>query len=152
MSEEKQIVVTRLIEAPAEDIFDVLTQPARHQEFDGSRMIVSGEGKSQRLQAVGDTFTMNMHLESQGGDYQMENHVVSIVVNELIAWAPGRPGEEPGGWKWIYLLASRGPNTTRVVLTYDWENVTDEKLAAMFPAIPAEAMEESLNRLAAVFA
>ena len=152
MTEQKQIVVTRVIDAPAEQIFDALTDPSRHQEFDGSGMIVSVEGKIPRLQAVGEKFTMNMHHESQGGDYQMENHVVSIVVNELIAWTPARPGQQPPGWKWIYLLASRGPNTTRVVLTYDWENVTDEEIAANLPAIPAEALEESLNRLAAVFA
>lgn len=151
MSEEKQISVTRIIDAAADEIFDVITQPARHREFDGSGMVVSDD-RTQRLQAVGDKFRMNMHHESQGGDYQMENHVVSYADNKLIAWAPARPGEKPAGWKWIYMVEGASPNSTVVTLTYDWENVTDPELIPVFPAVPEAALAESLNRLAALVA
>lgn len=151
MSEENQIVVSRVIDAPADKIFDFLTLPERHKLFDGSETIVSDD-RTQRLQAVGDTFTMNMHHESQGGDYQMENHVVAFADNKLIGWAPSRPGPEPAGWKWVYMLEPQGPDATEVTLTYDWTNVEDKKLASIFPAFPESALEESLNRLAAAVA
>ncbi|WP_432560286.1 SRPBCC family protein [Granulicoccus sp. GXG6511] len=151
MSEKTEIVVTRTIDAPAEDLFDVLTLPARHKEFDGSGMVVADD-RTQRLLAVGDKFTMNMHHESQGGDYQMENHVIAYAHNKLIGWAPARPGEEPAGWKWVYMLEARGSGATDVTLTYDWTNVTDKELIPLFPAVPEKALEESLNLLAAAVA
>lgn len=63
---EQTITVSRTINASADAIFDVLTLPQRHRDFDGSGMIVSDD-RTQRLQAVGDTFTMTMHHASQGG-------------------------------------------------------------------------------------
>lgn len=151
MSEENQISVSRIIDASADEIFQVLTLPARHKDFDGSGTVVSDD-RTQRLQAVGDKFTMNMNAESQGGDYQMDNHVVAYADNKLIGWAPARPGEEPGGWKWVYMLEAQGPDATEVTLTYDWDGVQDKKLASIFPAFGKESLEESLNLLAAAVA
>lgn len=151
MTDDKQLRVTRLIDAPADQIFDILTLPARHKEFDGSGMVVADD-HTQRVQAVGDTFTMNMNHESQGGDYQMENHVVAFADNLVVGWAPAPPGEEPAGWKWVYTLDAQGPDSTEVTLTYDWEAVEDKQLIAMFPAIPKDSLDESLNLLAAAVA
>nr|WP_313821746.1 SRPBCC family protein [Citricoccus sp.] len=145
---EKKQTVTRTIEAPAKDIFQILTLPARHQEFDGSDMVRADE-KSQRIQQVGDTFVMNMHAESQGGDYQRENHVVAYDENKLVGWKPGPVGEEPGGWQWVYQLEPVDQDTTEVTLTYDWSHVTDLELLAknIFPAISSDQMDQSLARL-----
>lgn len=151
MSDEKKISVSRVIDASAYEIFDVLTLPERHKEFDGSGMVVSDD-RSQRVQAVGDKFTMNMNHESQGGDYQMDNHVVAFAENQIVGWAPARPGEEPGGWKWVYTLDALGPDSTEVTLTYDWDAIEDKEMLAMFPAVPEASLEESLNLLAAAVA
>lgn len=144
---EKQQTVTRTIEAPAQDIFQILTLPTRHQEFDGSEMVRADE-KSQRIQQVGDTFVMNMHHE-RFGDYRMENHVVAYDENKLVGWKPASPGTDPQGWQWVYRLESVDRDTTEVSLTYDWSHVTDRELLAEnpFPAISEEQMDESLQRL-----
>ena len=148
---EKKQSVTRTIEAPAKDIFDVLTLPARHHEFDGSEMVRSDE-KSQRIQKVGDVFTMNMHAESMGGDYQTDNHVVAYDENKLVGWKPAPAGEVPGGWQWVYTLQAVDQDTTEVTLTYDWEQVTDQKLLDknLFPMVSESQMEDSLARLSSV--
>ena len=145
---EKKQSVTRTIEAPAKDIFDLLTLPARHHEFDGSEMVRSDE-KSQRIQKVGDVFTMNMHAESMGGDYQMDNHVVAYDENKLVGWKPAQAGKEPGGWQWVYTLQAVDQDTTEVSLTYDWSHVEDPKLLAenIFPAVSEEQMDTSLKQL-----
>ncbi len=148
MSEQTNITVSRVINSPANEIFDLLTLPQRHRDFDGSGMIVSDD-RTQRIQAVGDVFTMNMHHESQGGDYQMDNHVIAYVPNQVVGWAPANAGEEPDGWQWVYTLTPQGPDATEVELSYDWSRVTDKNLLAMFPAVPEAALEDSLNRLAA---
>lgn len=151
MTKDTSITVTRTINAPAVEIFDVLTLPQRHHEIDGSGMIVSDD-RTQRIQAVGDTFTMNMHHESQGGDYQMENHVIAYVPNQVVGWAPASPGEKPFGWTWVWTLDSEGPDSTDVTLEYDWSDVTDKNLLGNLPAVPKAKLEESLNLLAAAVA
>ncbi|MDO5498143.1 MAG: SRPBCC family protein [Propionibacteriaceae bacterium] len=148
MSDQKSITVSRLIDAPAKDIFDVLTLPQRHREFDGSEMIVSDD-RTDRIQETGQVFRMNMNHESQGGDYQTDNHVIAYAENKLVGWATGPVGGEPFGWTWVYTLEPQGAEATEVTLAYDWSKVEDKKILPLLPAVPAEALEESLNRLAA---
>ena len=69
MTDQTSITVTRTIDAPAKDLFDVLSNPERHQELDGSGFIVSDD-KTDRIQKVGDVFRMNMHGDHMGGDYK----------------------------------------------------------------------------------
>ncbi len=151
MTDDKNLIVSREIDASADVIFDTLTLPQRHRDFDGSGMIVSDD-RTQRIQAVGDVFAMNMNHASQGGDYQMENHVIAFVPNKVVGWAPAAPGQEPFGWTWVYTLEASGPDATLVTLTYDWAGVEDKHLAASLPAVPKPALEESLNLLAAAVA
>lgn len=150
---ENKIVVTRTIDAPTKDLFNVLTLPARHSEFDGSGMVRSDE-KSQRIQSVGDVFVMNMHAEAMGGDYQMHNHVTAYADNKMVGWqpAPAEKPNDPAGWEWLYELDSIDSGTTEVTLTYDWSKVTHPKLLPLFPAVSEEQLEESLNQLAAAVA
>lgn len=150
---DKQIIVSRIIDAPAKDIFDLLTLPARHSEFDGSGTVVSDE-KSQRIQKVGDVFVMNMHAEAMGGDYQMYNHVTAYDENKMVGWQPAQEQnkDEPAGWEWLYTLEADGSDSTNVTLTYDWSKVTDKDLISIFPAFDESALEESLNQLAAAVA
>jgi uncharacterized protein YndB with AHSA1/START domain len=41
MTDDKRITVRRTIDAPTQDVFDVLSNPARHPEFDGSGFVIS---------------------------------------------------------------------------------------------------------------
>ena len=146
---EQQVSVSRVIAAPPEAIFDVLTDPARHSEIDGSGMVQSDD-KTQRIQKVGDVFTMNMHAEHMGGDYQTDNHVVAYDPNKLVGWKTAPAGTEPKGWQWVYRLEDNGSGSTDVSLTYDWTAVTDPELLEknLFPMVSEEQMEESLAKLA----
>ena len=122
MAQENKITVQRTIDASAKDIFEVLTNPERHAELDGSGFVRSDE-KTDRIQAVGDVFTMNMHHESQGGDYQRENHVVAFVPNKVVGWKTAPAGTEPPGWEWLWELQDQGSDATEVTLSYDWSAV-----------------------------
>ena len=93
---ETQQTVTRTIDASAKDVFDFLTLPANHAKFDGSGMVQSDD-KTQRIQKVGDVFTMNMHAEHMGGDYQTDNHVVAYDPNKLVGWKTAPAGTELEG-------------------------------------------------------
>ena len=149
MTEQTSITVSRTIDAPAKDIFVVLSNPERHAEIDGSGQIVSDD-RTDRIQKSGEKFTMNMNAEHMGGDYKTDNFVTGFDENKLIAWQTAPAGEEPAGWEWLWQLTSEGSDATEVSLTYDWSKV-DPKLAQEigFPIIQAEQLESTLDKLAA---
>lgn len=97
------------INAPAEKIFAILSDPRRHQEIDGSNTIQANiSGPDQLVQ--GSKFGMQMHL---GIDYKILNTVVEYEKNTLIAW------RHLGRWRWRYELISVSPSTTEVIETFD---------------------------------
>ena len=145
---ENSISTSRLIDAPADAIFDVLSLPSRHQQIDGSGTVVSGD--DQRIQQVGQVFVMNMNGEHMGGDYVMENTVSGFDENKLLAWRPKPQGAELEGWEWIWELEPQGPGATLVTETYSWEHASPEaRKAVSFPLFEEGALEDSLERLAA---
>src|SRR6186713_2893724 len=96
--------VERVIPAPAEKIFDLLADPARHQDIDGSGTVRDSTRGSQRL-TLGSTCGMSMKA---GISYKMESTVVEFEENRLIAWqtAPnkGWMAKFAGGRIWRYQL------------------------------------------------
>ena len=151
MTQEKKITVSRTIEAPAQVIFDVLTNPAQHVKLDGSGFIRSVE-HGDRIAHVGQVFTMNMEGPHMGGEYKTDNHVSGFADDRLIAWKTAPAGTEPKGWEWMYELEQQGPNETLVTLTYDWSKVTDKELLRKvhFPLVDEHALEQSLSKLAEI--
>ncbi len=150
MTSEMKQTVTRSIHAPAGEIFDLLTNPDRHAEIDGSDMVRSAD-HPQRITGNGQTFRMNQHWDAMGGDYQTDNYVSGYQHNTLLAWKTAPAGEQPPGWEWLWELKSSGADSTDVSLTYDWSSVTDKATLKKvhFPAISDEQMEGSLASLAA---
>jgi hypothetical protein len=136
MSEEiKPIEVSRRIAAPAAPIFEVLADPHRHMDFDGSGML-RGAVLDRPISEVGDTFTMKMHR--LGDDYLMLNYVVEFEPDRRIFWepAPGDPSRAedddpakvgiPAGYRWGYILMPDGDDATVVTEVFDFGSVTEE--------------------------
>jgi hypothetical protein len=148
-NDDKSITASRTIDASAGDIFNVLTLPSRHKEIDGSGFIRSDD-HADRITKVGQVFRMNMTGEHMGGDYQTDNTVTGYDHNSLLAWKPAPAGTEPPGWEWTWDLDPHGPDSTNVILTYDWEDVTDPDLLKKmhFPLVSKEQLEDSLANLA----
>jgi hypothetical protein len=149
MSPDNKITVDRTIAAPADAIFDVLSNPHRHPALDGSGFIRSVD-HADRIQSVGEVFTMNMHGEHMGGEYKTDNHVSGCIKDKLVAWKTAPAGAEPPGWEWLWELESEAPDETLVRLTYDWSQVTDKGVLQKvhFPLISEEQLEDSLAKLA----
>jgi uncharacterized protein YndB with AHSA1/START domain len=123
------VSVSRRIEAPADEIFALLADPARHTELDGSGMLRGAEG-AMPITAVGDRFLMQMYFDPLGGDYKMDNHVVEFEPNRRIAWTPAGADEVttrdeqfeigvPAGHRWRFYLEPDGPDATVVTEVYD---------------------------------
>jgi len=89
--ERKPIEVSRRIEAPAALIFEILANPQRHMDFDGSDML-RGAVFNHPISGVGDTFTMKM--DRLGREYLMINYVMEFEPDRRIFWEPA-PGDLP---------------------------------------------------------
>jgi hypothetical protein len=125
--ERKHVEVSRGIAAPAAVIFEILADPQRHAEFDGSDML-RGADVNRPISAVGDTFTMKMHR--LGRDYLMINHVVEFEPDSRIFWEPA-PGDVetaggdpskigiPAGYRWGFVLTPDGDSATVVTEVFD---------------------------------
>ena len=128
MSEETlRVAASRRIDVPATAIFEILANPNRHSEFDGSDML-RGVVIGRPISGVGETFTIQMHR--LGRDYEMINHVVEFEMDRLIVWEPS-PGDidtaggdpskmgVPSGYRWGYQLVPDGPSATMVTEFFD---------------------------------
>ncbi len=143
-----KLIATREIDAPADAIFALLADPRRHVELDGSGYMRSDQDASQ-ITGTGEVFTMNMSGDHMGGDYQSENHVTAYEKNKQLAWKTAPAGQKPPGWQWEWDLEPITDGSTKVTLTYDWSEVTDEEILAKlhFPFVPQSGLDESLSKL-----
>jgi hypothetical protein len=146
----KPVTVSRRIGAPAHDIFQILTDPVRHQEVDGSGML-RGTVTTSVISGVGDVFVMKMY-HSKLGEYESTNHVVEYEPDRRIGWEPGTDPDisAKSRWRhrWIYQLTPDGPDATIVTEIYDCSRAPEkERLAMGNGSIWAEAMARTLERL-----
>ncbi len=133
--------VSRVIAAPAQEIFDVLADPAKHAVIDGSRTVqASRHGNPERL-SKGATFGMDMRI---GLPYRIKNTVVEFDEGRRIAW------RHFGRHVWRYELepAEGGTNVTE---TFDYSNAISPRFIELmgYPKKHPEGMAATLERLAA---
>lgn len=110
MSGERIVSATRVIDAPAADIFDILADPARHHVFDGSGTVVAGHADNPDRLSLGARFGMDMRIVVP---YRMTSEVVEFVENEVIAW------RHFGHHVWRYQLEPV-EGGTKVTESFNW--------------------------------
>jgi len=143
------LTVDRVIAAPPEAIFDVLSDAGRHHLIDGSGMLQGAkEHASQRL-ALGSSFGMGMKMLVS---YSTVNRVVEFEENKRIAWKTGPTGfmgRLVAGRVWRYELEPV-EGGTRVRESWD---ITDDhqrvllKLGGIYSGKTRRDMERTLERL-----
>ena len=134
MTEEGHSVeVSCRIEASAARIFEILSNPQRHMDFDGSNM-VRGADSNRPISGIGDTFTMKMHR--LGRDYEMINYVVEFEPDRRIFWEPapgdvdtagGEPAKVgiPAGYRWGYILTPDDGDATVVTEVFHYGPISE---------------------------
>ncbi|MGO1835547.1 MAG: hypothetical protein ACTH0C_12865 [Actinomycetaceae bacterium] len=148
---ETQVVIDRVLDAPVDAIWRVLSTPALHAAADASEM-VRGARQLRPVFGVGDTFEMDMQRgETEADRYTVINTVVAYAPRRTIAWEVGAPGRRLG-WTWRYDLRPVGKVGTRtaVRLTYDWADADPEALASIgrpMPAIPPPILVRGMELL-----
>jgi uncharacterized protein YndB with AHSA1/START domain len=138
----------RVIPAPPEKIFDLLADPSRHREIDGSGTVRAAKAGSERL-ALGSKFGMSMKM---GVPYSMTSTVIEFEVNRRIAWqtVPSVSwGAKLGGGRiWRYELQPvDGGTLVREVWDISQEAGLSKALVARGRQHTVENMEKTLARL-----
>jgi uncharacterized protein YndB with AHSA1/START domain len=141
---EQMVSVTREIEASPETIFDILADPSRHGDIDGSGMVLDVRNGPERL-SLGAKFGMDMKIGPL--QYRISSNVVEFEENRLVAWA------HLGKHRWRYELEPLdGGARTRVTETFDWSTSVFPKGIELtgYPKKHPANMEATLERLAAL--
>jgi uncharacterized protein YndB with AHSA1/START domain len=136
------VSANREIAAHADQIFELIADPAQQPRWDGNDNLAKAEA-GQRIRREGDIFTMTL----LNGAVR-ENHVVEFVETRRIAWTPSAPGEQPPGHLWRWELDPLGDGRTLVTHTYDWTRLTDPSRLARARETTSDKLRASLDRLA----
>ena len=139
----KAVSASKLIAADPEEIFELLANPSRHQEFDGSGTVVGEQtGNAERLE-LGARFGMSMKM---GVPYRISNEVVEFEEGKRIAW------RHFGHHVWRYVLEPQDGGTL-VTESFDWSDARiPPKLYEMvgYPSKNKANIVATLDRLAEV--
>jgi hypothetical protein len=150
MTATERLEVARMIAAPPERIFALLSDPRGHVAIDSSGMLQSASGD--QISGVGDTFVVHMDREALN-DYPMGRYDVTVTITSFtpdreIAWTVEgqiRPGI---GHVYGYVLEPVDEGT-RVTSYYDWSTIDQSwREAGIFPVISEGALRATLGILA----
>jgi uncharacterized protein YndB with AHSA1/START domain len=138
----------RLIRAAPETIFDLLADPSRHRDIDGSGTVRHAKGGSERL-GLGSTFGMSMKM---GIPYSMVSEVIEFEENRRIAWQTKPPvswGAILGGGRiWRYELEPvDGGTLVRETWDISQEAGLSKPLVARGRDHTVSNMEKTLTRI-----
>lgn len=143
-SDPKKIVgSSRVVKATPQQIFDLLADPSRHPEIDGSGSVKSAQaGAPQRL-SLGAKFGMDMKI---GMPYKITNEVVEFEEGARIAW------RHFGGHVWRYVLEPVDGGT-EVTEQFDWNGSKSPIVLKVTGSIAKneKSIVATLERLAARF-
>ena len=112
MAKARRISRSTTIAAPPEELFELLTNPARHPELDGSGSVRGAVEDPGRV-GPGDRFRMRMRIVVP---YRITMRVVEHDEPHLIAWK-GPTGQV---WRWELEPVDGG---TRVTETFDYSGI-----------------------------
>ncbi|MFM8842727.1 MAG: SRPBCC family protein [Actinomycetota bacterium] len=130
------------INAPARKIFDLLANPERHPDFDGSGTVRRSLRGPKRLY-LGAKFGMAMKVKLQ---YRITNEVVAFEEDSVIAW------RHLMRWVWRYELTAIDAQSTLVREYFDGNPARSKKWLEITGALARnpKLIAKSLVRLKAL--
>ena len=146
MTSDPAKIVSRstIVPAPAQMIFDLLADPRRHGEIDGSGSIQSAQINAPERLSLDATFGMQMKI---GVRYKITNTVVEFEEGKTIAW------RHFGGHIWRYILEPVDGGT-KVTEQFDWNKSKSPLILKLrkSPQDNAKSIEKTLENLVKRFA
>jgi hypothetical protein len=154
VSDANRLAVSLRVKASPSEVFRIVTDPTLQVEIDGSGMLEAAPN-ARRLEAVGDTFEMDMDREPLGdvpmGKYKVLNTVTRIVPDVLLEWSVGNAERGAFGHVYGWEITPVSDDETEITNYCDWSGIPEE-YRDRFPIVPVTMMERSVEKLAALVA
>jgi Polyketide cyclase / dehydrase and lipid transport len=138
--------VSRAVEvrASAAELFDIVADPYRHGELDGSGTVLGAVDGPRRL-AAGARFAVKM--KQYGVPYRITSLVTGFDEGRVVEW------RHPLGHRWRWELTPSSQESTLVTETFDYSHVDPVRARALelfgFPKQNAAGIEATLRQLQA---
>jgi len=132
--------VERMIPVPPEVIFELLVDPRRHRDIDGSGTVRGARGDPQRLE-LGSQFGMSMKI---GVPYAMVSTVIEFEENRRIAWQTRGPtaiGRLVAGRIWRYEIE---PVEGGSLVRESWDITQESAVTKPFARMGAEQTRKNM--------
>ena len=128
-----------VVPAPAQDIFNLLADPRRHSEIDGSGSVKAAKINAPERLSLGAKFGMEMKIVVP---YKMTNEVVEFEEGKQIGW------RHFGGHIWRYILEPV-EGGTKVTEQFDWNTNKSPLMLKVMNAIEnnSKSIQKTLDNL-----
>ncbi len=125
--------------APAQDIFNLLADPRRHSEIDGSGSVKAARIDAPERLSLGAKFSMDMRIVLP---YKMTNEVVEFEEGKQIGW------RHFGGHIWRYILEPV-EGGTKVTEQFDWNTNKSPLMLKVMKAVDnnSKSIQKTLDNL-----
>lgn len=135
------------VHAPAAELFDIVADPRRHAELDGSGTVQDTVEGPPRL-ARGAKFSVKM--KQHGFPYRITSRVTDFEDGRVLEW------RHPMGHRWRWEFIPSADNSTRVTETFDYSRINPLQAMTLelfgFPKQNAAGIEATLRQLQARYA
>ena len=132
------------VQAPAADLFEIVADPRRHAELDGSGTVVGVVTGPPRLSG-GARFSVRM--KQHGAPYKITSRVTDFAEGQVVEW------QHPLGHRWRWEFTPLPDGSTRVTETFDYSHVGGLKAKGLeltgVPKQNAAGIEATLQQLQA---
>lgn len=139
-SDPKKIVShSVVVPASAQEIFNLLADPRRHSEIDGSGSVKAARVNAPERLSLGAKFGMDMRIVVP---YKMTNEVVEFEEGRQIGW------RHFGGHIWRYILEPVNGGT-KVTEQFDWNTNKSPFMLKVMKAVDnnSKAIQKTLDNL-----
>ena len=130
------------VQAPAGELFALVTDPRRHGELDGSGTVGETVKGPQRLT---EDARFSVRMKQYGVPYRITSRVTGLTEGRVVEW------RHPFGHRWRWEFTPLSDASTRVTETFDYSPVPSlqAKMFELFgvPAQNATGIEATLRRL-----
>jgi hypothetical protein len=128
-----------VVPAPAQDIFNLLADPRRHSEIDGSGSVKAAKIDAPERLSLGAKFSMDMRIVLP---YKMTNEVVEFEEGKQIGW------RHFGGHIWRYILEPV-EGGTKVTEQFDWNTNKSPLMLKVMKAVDnnSKSIQKTLDNL-----
>ena len=110
------------VQASATEIFEILADPRRHGELDGSGTVLNTVAGPQRLS---QDARFSVKMKQYGVPYQITSQVTEFAEGRVLEW------RHPLGHRWRWELTPLSEHSTLVTETFDYSELGAAKAAGL---------------------